>query len=214
MTTRILLIRHGETEWNATGRWQGMADVPLNSTGQMQAVSLAEYLKERPISAVYSSDLQRALHTAQLIAARHNLSVVTDARLRELNLGDLQGLTLEEIIERYPEQAHIMKKNYMQFVAPNGESRVMLQNRAYAAYLDIVSKKHRDEVAVISHGGTIRSLLLKLFEGHHEAGHSPLSNTSVTIIETDGVTHTLAGTASTDHLGEIAPDANAKSDTL
>lgn len=214
MTTRILLIRHGETDWNASGRWQGMADIPLNSTGQMQAVALASHLKDRPITAIYSSDLQRAAQTARVIAAQHNLGVVEDARLRELNLGDFQGLTLAEITEKFPDEAVRMKQEYMRFVAPNGESRLMLQNRAYAAYLDITAKHPEGEVVIISHGGTIRTLLLKLFEGDHEAGHSPLSNTSVTIIETDGAVHKLVGTATTEHLGDVTPDANAKSDTL
>jgi len=214
MITRILLIRHGETDWNASGRWQGMADIPLNKTGLEQAAALAEHLKERPISAVYTSDLQRASQTARLIADRHRLTIIEDQRLRESNLGEFQGLTLAEIMERYPKEALQMKQEYMAFIAPNGESRVAVQARVYAAFCDITAKHHPGEVVIISHGGAIRTLLIKMFADNQDAGQSVLSNTSVTIIESDGETHRLIGTASTDHLGDVEADVNAKSDTL
>ena len=103
MVTTILLARHGETEWNREGRWQGWADPSLNDTGRAQARELAEQLRATPFDAVYSSDLRRALETAVILAAPHDLAVVTDADLREIDVGAWSGLTRAEITERFPD---------------------------------------------------------------------------------------------------------------
>ncbi|MDX2160444.1 MAG: histidine phosphatase family protein [bacterium] len=202
---RVLLIRHGQTAWNASGRWQGITQVPLNDVGIAQAQTLAEHLKDRRIRKVIASDLTRASHTAQFIAERHGLKVIEDARWRELNMGVFQGLTYPEILERYPAEAEVMKHDYMGFAAPGGEPRRDLQARAYSAFMDVIADQVEDagegtpEIVIVSHGGTIRSLLLKLFDGD-EAAHTPLENSSVTIIESDGETHTLIGAALIEHL--------------
>src|SRR3954469_644487 len=94
---RILLIRHGQTDWNVEGGWQAHLDEPLNATGIKQAQALAEYLRGRAISAIYSSDLLRARVTAEWIAQAIGLPVKEDQRWRELNLGVFQGLTTSEI---------------------------------------------------------------------------------------------------------------------
>src|SRR5581483_12433051 len=86
--TTLLLVRHGETDWNSERRWQGHADEPLNETGRAQAREVADELADRSIDAVYSSDLSRARETAEIIAARLGLSVTTDARLGEVDVGD------------------------------------------------------------------------------------------------------------------------------
>lgn len=208
---RILIIRHGQTDWNAAGRWQGMAQIPLNQVGIAQADALAEHLKDRPITAVYTSDLSRAKETADRIAERHQLSPHADPRWRELNMGAFQGLTYAEIVAKYPEEARSMKQDYMGFSAPEGETRRQLQSRVYEAYLDIVKQEKGPEIAVVTHGGTIRVLLLKLFEGHEEA-NVPIENTSITIIETDGIEHHLIGAASVEHLSEQRPESVQKDD--
>src|SRR6186997_3178407 len=99
---RILLVRHGQTDWNAAGRWQGHEDIPLNATGLEQARALANHLRARPISAVYSSDLKRAQMTGAAIAEALGLALKTDPRWRELHLGVFQGLTTPEINAKYP----------------------------------------------------------------------------------------------------------------
>jgi probable phosphoglycerate mutase len=101
--TRILLARHGETEWNRVGRWQGHADQPLNEAGRLQASELAERLAGDGITAVYSSDLARARETADAVADRLGLEVVEDEGLREIDVGSWSGLTRAEVERRFPE---------------------------------------------------------------------------------------------------------------
>ena len=96
----LILIRHGETEWNRTGRCQGIADIDLNHNGKRQVQELADSLKEEKINAIYSSDLKRALETARAIAAHHKLKVNIEEDLREMNQGELEGLKFSEIREK------------------------------------------------------------------------------------------------------------------
>ncbi len=197
---RILLIRHGQTDWNLAGRWQGHLDVALNETGLEQAHALADYLRGRPIRAVYSSDLMRAHATAAIIAEPLKLSVQDDPRWRELNLGVFQGLTTGEISAKYPDESRQFHENYLDYAVPTGETRRAMQARAYAAYREIIAREAGPEIAVVSHGGAIRVLLLKLFGD--AILHQSVHNTSISVIETDGETHRLIDTAVTPHLIE------------
>src|SRR5262245_28159365 len=99
---RVLLIRHGETEWNNLGRWQGFEQTDLNEVGLLQAKTLAEYVRPHPISAIYSSDLLRALQTAAPLGEALGITPVAHADWREQNLGIFQGLTRDEIEATYP----------------------------------------------------------------------------------------------------------------
>src|SRR5881275_129291 len=101
--TTLLLARHGETDWNREGRWQGWADPPLNETGRDQARQLAELLRSTPFDAVYSSDLQRAHETALIVAEPHTVPVLVDRGLREIDIGSWSGLTRSQIDERFPD---------------------------------------------------------------------------------------------------------------
>lgn len=198
---RVLLIRHGQTDWNMQGKWQGMMDIPLNTAGIDQAHALAQRLKAQPIDAIYSSDLSRARVTAEISAQLLNLPVHQDQRFRELNLGVFQGMTYPEISSKYPNELESSRIDYMGFTYPQGESRMDMQNRVYAALLDALQNESAQEIAIFSHGGTIRSLLLRLFSAQKELiSSTSLQNTSVTYIETDGYTHSLLDLATTDHL--------------
>src|SRR5262245_3515870 len=101
---RVLLIRHGQTDWNAAGRWQGFEEIPLNDEGWAQARALAAYLSNQngKINAIYSSDLIRAFQTASAIGEAFKLNPQPDPRWREMNLGIFQKLTRDEITARYP----------------------------------------------------------------------------------------------------------------
>lgn len=103
----LILVRHGETEWNRTGRCQGVADIDLNHNGKKQIGELARSLKDEDISAVYSSDLKRAVETAEEIASYHKLKVRIDRDFREMDQGELEGLGFDEIRERY---GHLLKE--------------------------------------------------------------------------------------------------------
>ncbi len=198
----ILLIRHGQTDWNVEGRWQGMIDIPLNDAGREQARQLAQHLQARTVNAIYSSDLQRAAATAQIIAETHALNVTHDERLREMNLGVLQGLTHSEHTIKFPEVVSAMRYDYMDYPIPEGETRRAMQDRAYAALLDIVAQEKAGTVALVTHGGVIRMLLQKLFGETDPLRNRSVFNTSVTEITYDGATWELLDLAAFTHLGE------------
>ncbi len=101
--TRLILARHGETDWNRDGIWQGHGDPPLNDLGREQAAGLAERLRDVELDALYSSDLRRALQTAEFVATAKDLDVVALGGLREMDVGSWTGLTLAQIAERFPE---------------------------------------------------------------------------------------------------------------
>lgn len=182
MATHILLIRHGETDWNALGRWQGHAPIPLNTEGHLQARLLATYLAENQVSAaaIYTSDLRRALETAAPIAHQLNLSPIPDVRLREIDLGDWQGLTGDEIqawdSERY---AHVQADVY-HIARPGGESFNQVGDRAVEALHSYVGAHPDSTVIVISHGGTLRMILHRLNFGSE--WHPSIANTAVTTL--------------------------------
>ncbi|MGJ3238269.1 MAG: histidine phosphatase family protein [Anaerolineae bacterium] len=182
---QIFIVRHGETDYNVHHRWQGHLDVPLNDTGKKQAQALADYFTDQPIDTIISSDLKRAADTACAIAKPRQLKVHYDDRLREIKLGVFQGLTRAQICITYP-QAALRWDNDDTYAVSGGESRVQLQQRAYQAWQAIIAHQTARQVLVVSHGGTIRLLLRRLFP--ETTNYVKLKNTSISIIEcnTDG----------------------------
>jgi broad specificity phosphatase PhoE len=153
--TRLLLVRHGETDWNRVGRWQGQADPPLNDTGRRQAAGLADRLAGDGIAAVYSSDLTRARETARAVAQRLGLGVVEDPALREIDVGSWSGLTRAEVAERFPDgYARWLEGE----IGHDGETREQLAARAVGAARTIAGRHQGETVLVVTHGGVIRAL--------------------------------------------------------
>ena len=145
--TTILLARHGETDWNREGRFQGWADPPLNEAGREQARALAERLRDMPFDAVYSSDLRRARETAEIVAGPHGVPVVVDRGLREIDVGSWSGLTRVEIEERFPgADDH------------DGETRADHLARVLATVERIARTHHGERILIVSHGGSLRTL--------------------------------------------------------
>jgi len=124
--TTLLVARHGETDWNREGRWQGWADPPLNDTGRGQARQLADELRGTGFDAVYASDLRRAFETAEILAAPHGVPVVADGGLREIDVGSWSGLTRAEIEARFPDGKR-----------PDGETHEQHGTRVRAAVIRI-----------------------------------------------------------------------------
>jgi len=148
--TELILVRHGETEWNVEEVFRGRIDVKLNETGVRQAELLAEYLRGIKIDAIYSSPLRRALNTAEAIAGYHKLEVETTPGLRDCDFGRWQGLTLKEVKDKYKElyaewvnSPHLVKP-------PHGESLDEVRERALPV-VDEVIAKHEGTVALVSH---------------------------------------------------------------
>ncbi len=150
--TRLFLVRHGETDWNVEGRWQGQADVPLNARGRQQALEVAQRLAEEGLQAIYSSDLQRALHTAQALADLTGLPVRADPRLREIHQGEWQGLLEAEIRARYAERFSQRLQDPLSVAPPGGETVQQVRQRALSALAEIVSRHSQERVAVVAHG--------------------------------------------------------------
>lgn len=182
MTTRVLLIRHGETDWNAAGRWQGHAPVPLNEEGLTQSAALGRYLAQNGfgIDVIYSSDLRRAMQTAEAVATPLELPIRQDGRLREVDLGDWQGLTRSEAQSWDSERYSIFSADWYNNPTPGGETRNDLKLRARAAFDDITAQHAGQTVLLVSHGGTLGMLIESLF-GKIE--RPTLSNTSITVVE-------------------------------
>ena len=153
--TRILLARHGETDWNRVGRWQGHADLPLNDAGRTQAAELAERLAGDGIAAIYSSDLMRASQTARVVADRLGLAVVEDAGLREIDVGSWSGLTRAEVEQRFPQ-------GYARWlggeIGHDGETREELTERVVGAVERIAAEHPEGTILVVTHGGAIRAI--------------------------------------------------------
>ena len=153
--TRLVLARHGETDWNRVGRWQGHADPPLNETGRRQAAGLADRLAGNGIVAVYSSDLARARETARAVAHRLGLGVVEDPALREIDVGSWSGLTRAHVAERFPEgYARWLEGE----IGHDGETREQLAERVVGAATTIGGRHAGETVLVVTHGGVIRAL--------------------------------------------------------
>jgi probable phosphoglycerate mutase len=149
--TTILLARHGETDWNLERRVQGHSDTPLNETGRAQARALADELADEPVDAVYSSDLDRAYETALIVADRKGLPVTTLRELREKHFGTWEGLTDEEVWERYPES--------LQGHWGDGETGEEMSRRVLAALHTIAAEHPDGRVLVVAHGGPLRLVL-------------------------------------------------------
>ncbi|CAN6563008.1 unnamed protein product [Malus baccata var. baccata] len=178
----IIVVRHGETAWNAEHRIQGHLDVELNDAGRQQAAAVGNRLsKDTKISLVYSSDLSRAYETAQIIAARcGGLKVETDPDLRERHLGDLQGLVHRELAKVKP-QAHqaFVSRETFQEIPGGGESLDQLHQRCTSSLQRIGSKHKGERVVTVTHGGVIRTLLKKGYPNGKSVGK--VGNTSIHI---------------------------------
>lgn len=147
----LVLIRHGQTEWNAIGRWQGQADPPLNETGRTQAHETALELRGQGIDALISSDLRRARQTAEIIGETLGLEVELEPRLREVNLGKWQGLYSDEIRARWPEEMRLWLERPLATRPPDGESIHELADRVLAAVNELAARCADQRVGLVTH---------------------------------------------------------------
>jgi len=153
--TRLCLVRHGETEWNAARRIQGQIDIGLNETGRRQAVAAGLWLKSASIAAIYSSDLQRAWTTAQAIAAELALTPVAVPEMRERCYGIFEGLTYDEAKARFPEGYAAFEGRNADYDFENGESLRDLFARVTGKLCDIAAAYPGQNVLIVLHGGVL-----------------------------------------------------------
>ena len=169
--TRLVLIRHGQTAWNAQARLQGQLDIPLDALGQRQAATLANALRDEGITAVVSSDLSRAWHTAQALAGPLGLPLLADTGLRERHFGGLQGRTRAQIDQDTPDLARRWHSREPDFAPEGAESLRLFSARCLACVQRLVTAHAAAQtggtLALVSHGGVLDSL-------YRAATHLPL----------------------------------------
>src|SRR6266542_817653 len=187
VTMRLLLIRHAESQGNFERRLQGRREFPLTERGVDQAHALAERLASRPLTAVYSSPVGRAMHTAEVIAAKACLDVIAEPRLQEYDFGEaVSGLTWQEIGEQQSAIMEAFRSGGLDFPAyPGEEGRVAFQDRVRSAMRDIAEHHEgRESVAVITHAGPITLFLFDVL-GRQYRRPIPfvLDNASITTVE-------------------------------
>ena len=201
--TRVLAIRHGETAWNVDGRIQGQLDVPLNDTGRWQVHRLALAVADEDVSAIYSSDLLRALETAQAVARGCDQPITTDAGLRERGFGVFEGLSYDEINKRWPAQAERWRKRDPEFGAEGGETLNQFYARSIATASRLAALHPGQTIALISHGGVMDCLYRAASHIALDAPRSwQLGNASINRLLYTPQGFTLVGWSDTYHLDD------------
>ncbi len=178
--TELILIRHGETEWNKQLRMQGHLNSNLSKLGQSQISSLGNWMKNITFDYIYCSDSPRARLTAEAITQFSGVDLKVDKRLREKNLGVFEGLTSDEAIKLHPEVFRLFKTAGSEYVIKNGESTKQLLERAYE-FIEEIRLNHQNERGVlVTHGGVIRVLLKHILRISLDAPtHFKIRNTGI-----------------------------------
>lgn len=161
MSTVVYLVRHGAVVGAETRRFIGHLDVPLSPHGEHQVAAVARRLAAVPLVAVYSSDLVRTRRSADLVAAPHGLRPIALAGLREFAMGQWEGLTAEEIRALAPDAFAAWMADVGRFQFPGGENLDQVATRSWAAFEDIVAAHEGQRVAIVAHGGSLRTILCR-----------------------------------------------------
>ncbi|WP_133650162.1 histidine phosphatase family protein [Paraburkholderia flava] len=214
MSTQILFIRHGETEWNRIKRIQGHIDIPLAASGVEQAQRLAQRLAREVregarLDAIYSSDLQRAQQTAQPIATALRLSLQLSEGLRERSYGAFQGHDSDEIAVRFPDEYAQWQTRDPGFAPPEGESQRGFYHRVLHALEPIVAAHPNGRIACVAHGGVLDCVYRFAHDRPLDAPRNyPLLNTSVNIVEMKDGRATVLSWGDVAHLDGASDDDN------
>lgn len=209
---KLYLVRHGETDWNVDGRLQGLSDIELNTRGEAQAQRLATRLAdEGEFSAIYTSPLRRAARTAEFIGKTLELALITDPRLMERSLGQLEGLTMSQIREQFPEVHRAWHEGGVRPHVPDEESREDFVVRAREFISHVRANHLEGNVIVVTHGGTLNMLLMAAL--HLDVEH-PLpfwiDNASLNIVQWGERGVRLRLLNDTCHLGHLRASQSAK----
>jgi 2,3-bisphosphoglycerate-dependent phosphoglycerate mutase len=212
--TRILAIRHGETAWNVDTRIQGQLDIPLNDRGRWQAHRLALAVAEEGLDAIYSSDLLRALETAQAVARGSGRSIVTDTGLRERGFGEFEGLTFKEIEQRWPDQSERWRRRDPDFGPGGGEVLRDFYARSVATVTRLAAAHPGQTIAVVAHGGVMDCLYRAATRLALDAPRSwQLGNASINRLLHSPQGFALVGWSDTYHLEDSSLDESTDGET-
>lgn len=199
--TKITIVRHGETEWNKTMQLQGHKDSPLTEKGLAQAELLAETIKARKFDVLITSDLGRAIHTAQIINRNLKLNIIIDRNLRERAFGIMEGLTREEISVKYKDVYEAYMQRMIGFEIPEGESLAEFNSRILDAFQQIARTYKNKSVLMVAHGGVLDSAIRRVFNLKLGSDRPfSLFNTSVNSISIDGDRWILEEWGNIEHL--------------
>lgn len=201
---RLILVRHGETDWNKEGRYQGQIDTELSERGLEQGRRLAQALAELPIDEFYSSHLKRARMTAQFCADYHGRPVHIDERLQEIAHGTWEGLLAEEVKKDYVELLQAWRENPASVQMPEGESLQELAERSMAAFEKIATDNLGKTVLVAAHDATNKVIICKLLKADlNSFWQVKQDNTCINVIEYEAGTWRIVLLNSTQHMGYL-----------
>ena len=203
MSTTLILIRHGETPHNRDKRYQGHRDTPLTKKGKRQTRKIALRLRDEPLDAIYSSDLKRTRYLAEIINSYHSLKINILSELREINFGDWEGKTYNEIQREWKGLLSGWEKEPSKIKIPKGESIKDLAGRVRSTTKKIVSNYPDQRIAIVTHGGPIRIILMDaLGRGADNWWKTITSNGGISIIEYRGKKAKVLLQNDTSHLKE------------
>ena len=206
--TKFIFVRHGQSESNEAGIFTGQLDLNLTEIGKQQAINTANFLQNYTIDAIYSSDLIRAVKTAEPTAKCHGLEIFTEKDLRELYAGNWQGKTFKYLLETYPDSyANVWRNDFGNSKSDGGESVLELANRVYTKITEIAKKHNNQTVAIFTHATPLR-VLSALWHGYTVKESSKLSfpkNASVSIVDyNDDNTFTIRLYNYDEHQGDLS----------
>jgi probable phosphoglycerate mutase len=208
--TRVVAVRHGETDWNAQTRIQGQIDIGLNAIGRDQAQRLGRALADAQFDAVYASDLRRAADTARAVAERAGLPLRTEVSLRERAFGDFEGLTWAEVERQHPEASRRWRERDASFGPPGGETLSVFYERAVGALAAIAARHRGQHIAIVTHGGVLDALYRAATRIALDAPRTwQLGNASINRVLHGNEGFTMVGW--NDHLHLIGPAADETS---
>ncbi|MGB6986131.1 MAG: histidine phosphatase family protein [Candidatus Aquilonibacter sp.] len=199
----LFLVRHGETAWNAERRFQGRSNVSLSERGRAQAAAIGAALSSIPFSHAYSSDLQRAMETAGAIAADRNLTVDTDARLREFDFGQWEGLTWTEIVARWPEYNTRMPVQARLYEPVGGETFTHVVARVRAFLDDLFTRVTEGHTLIVTHAGALHAAMDVLAPQGFDPLGMVFSTASITRLAMEGGRARLITLNDVSHLDPI-----------
>jgi broad specificity phosphatase PhoE len=160
MSFRLILVRHGETDWTRDGRYAGARDIPLNALGLRQCQATAAALAERAVAAVYATPLERARISAEIIAKPHRVAVTIEPAFREMTFGVWEGLTRDEVAATFPQLCRLWWEAPHLVEVPGGETLAEVRARVVAALGELRAAHDGETVVLVTHGVVIRLLVL------------------------------------------------------
>jgi probable phosphoglycerate mutase len=202
--TCIILVRHGQTEWNRVERFRGRADVPLNETGlaQAEATGLRIHSEWQP-SAVYSSPLSRAVRTAEAIAKHFDLPVQIHPGLADIDYGEWQGLTPDEVRDRWPDALHAWYHQPDEAIIPGGETLVQLRSRGMSTVNEL-SARHAEQIVLVGHTVINRIILLGVLGlGNERFWHIKQDTCAINVFEVEKDDFVLVSLNDSCHLARL-----------